>query len=140
SPNWADVGSSIFAAIESFALFNTGSGASADRLGAGTLILVCGGAALARSTRARFFAGDGSADFALAGKLAFAVAGSGLNAVGFGSACRSTVTLSKQGVAPQPRKYPCDGAKKPKPIRIPASTPMNSSPIRFPSQGAELAL
>lgn len=134
SLNCADPGSSIFAAIESFALFNTASDASAGRLGAVTAILVSDGVALATSTGARFFA-DRSPDFAFVTGLAFAIAGSGLNAAGFGSAGRSTATPPTQGVELQSSKYPCGGPNKPKPIKIPASTPMKSGPIRVPSRG-----
>gem|GEM_PF-3702899 len=136
SLNSADPGSSIFDAIVTFALSRTVSDLAAGRSGAGSLILVRGAAALARSADPRLF-GDGLLpDFAEVAEFDLTIAGVGANAAGVGSAGRATATLSKQGRAAQPRKYPRDGANQPKPTRIPASTPTKSSPIRFPSLGS----
>ncbi|OAF09970.1 hypothetical protein AYJ54_12335 [Bradyrhizobium centrolobii] len=140
SLNSTDPGSSIFAATVTFALSTTGSDMSAEGSVDGTLILVDGGAALARSVDPRFFGGDFLPDLAGGAEFDLTIAGAGANAAGVGSAGRATATLSKQGRDAHPRKYPRDGANQPKPIRIPASTPTKSSPIRFPSPGARFAL
>lgn len=139
SLNSADPGSSICAAIVTFALVRTASAMSVARSGVGTLILVRGDA-LARSAGPCFFDDGLLPDFAGVAEFDLTIAGAGANAAGIGAAGRSTATLSKQGLDPHPTKYPREGANQPKPIRIPASAPTTSSPIRFPSLGARLAL
>ncbi len=140
SLNSADPGSSICAAIVTFALVRTGSAMSAACSGVGTLILVRGDAALARSGGPCFFDDGLLPDFAGVAEFDLTIAGAGANAAGTGSVGRATATLSKQGLDSHPRKSPREGANQPKPIRIPASAPTKSSPIRFPSSGARFAL
>ncbi|WP_271597737.1 hypothetical protein [Bradyrhizobium sp. CCBAU 45384] len=132
-------GSPNCVAIATFALSRAGSDFSAVRSGAGTLIVVRGDAALARSADPRFFGDEVLPGFADVPEFDLTTAGSCANAVGIGRAGWATATLSKQGRDAHPRKYPREGANQPKPIRIPASTPTKISPIRFPSSGARLA-
>jgi hypothetical protein len=133
-------GSPICVAIATFALSRAGSDISAVRSGAGTLIVVRGDAALARSVDPRLFGDEVLPGLAGVAEFDLTTAGSCANAVGIGRAGWATATLSKQGRDAHPRKYPREGANQPKPIRIPASTPTKISPIRFPSSGARLAL
>src|SRR5215468_4988606 len=89
SLNSAEFGFSIFAAIETFALFSTGSEASATGLDGETWIRVTGGAALACLTVPRFFSNgvlfsDGVLpDLAAVAGFAFSIKGSGPRAAGF---------------------------------------------------------
>ncbi|MGV7212706.1 hypothetical protein [Bradyrhizobium sp. UFLA05-112] len=90
SLNSAEFGFSIFAAIETFALFSTDSDASAVELDGETWIRVVGGAALATLMLPRFFSdGFSSAllsDLAAVAGLAFAIKGSGPRAAGLAAA------------------------------------------------------
>ena len=111
SLNSADAGSSIFAAIEIFALFKTGSDVSSIR---SDTELVGGGAALMRSVVLRdLAAASRSPGFAAVADFAFAVAGFFANAVGFGCIGGLTAILSKQPCEVHSCKLACDGASQP---------------------------
>src|ERR1700692_1077278 len=133
SLNSADAGFSIFAAIEIFALFRTGSDASAIRSDTEMLILVGGGAVLTRSVLRPDLAADRLPDFAATADFTF---GFLAKVVGFGCIGGLTAIWSKQPCEGHSCKLACDGESKPQPIKIPASMPMKSSPTQFPSSGA----
>jgi hypothetical protein len=99
-------------------------------------IFVGGCTFLTRSVLRPDLAADRFPDFAATADFAFVFAGFFAKVVDFGSIGGQTAILSKQPCEEHSRKLACDGASKPQPIKIPASTPMKSSPTQFPSSGA----
>jgi hypothetical protein len=101
------------------------------------LFLVGGCAFLTRLVTLSDLADDRFPDPAAVAELTLVVVGFFANGVDFGSVGWLVAILSKQPCEEHSWKLACDGASKPQPTKIPATTPMRSSPMQFPSSGAE---
>jgi hypothetical protein len=84
-------------------------------------------------------ADDSLLDLVAVADFATADAGYGPTAIDFCASGWLSAALSRQPCGAQYCKLAFDGTS-PKPIKIPATTPMKSSPMQFPSSGAELRL